>query len=195
MGAEGVRPCWSGYIGSDNVDADAARVVAAGGSLKRAPEDIQNVGRFAVAADPGGAVFLLFKPSTTEQPKPVAPMTPGHIGWHELYAGDLDREFAFYSKLFSWTKDRAVDMGPMGTYQTFATGGEPCGGMMKSCVQMPMPMWNYYISVDSVAAAAERARARGAQILNGPMEVPGGAWIVQALDPQGAAFAMVSVQK
>ena len=195
MRAEGVRPCWSGYIGSDNVDADAARVVAAGGSLKRAPEDIPNVGRFAVAADPGGAVFLLFKPSTTEQPKPVAPMTPGHIGWHELYAGDLDREFAFYSKLFSWTKDRAVDMGPMGTYQTFATGGEPCGGMMKSCVQMPMPMWNYYISVDSVAAAAERARARGAQILNGPMEVPGGAWIVQALDPQGAAFAMVSAQK
>jgi predicted enzyme related to lactoylglutathione lyase len=195
MRAAGVRPCWSGYIGSDNVDADVARVVAAAGSVQRAPEDIPNVGRFAVVADPGGAVFLLFKPNTTEEPKPVAPMTPGHIGWHELYAGDLDREFAFYSKLFGWTKDRAVDMGPMGTYQTFATGGEPCGGMMKSCGQMPMPMWNYYIAVHSVAAAGERAGARGAQILNGPMEVPGGAWIVQALDPQGAAFAMVSVQK
>ena len=35
----------------------------------------------------------------------------------------------------------------------------------------------------------------GAQVLNGPMEVPGGAWIVQARDPQGAAFAMVSANK
>src|SRR5262249_39012821 len=51
-----------------------------------------------VVADPGGAVFLLFKPNTEEEPKPVAPMTPGHVGWHELYAGDLDREFAFYSR-------------------------------------------------------------------------------------------------
>ena len=195
MRQQGVPPCWSGYVAADDVDADAGRVAAAGGTIRRPPEDIPNVGRFAVAADPGGAVFLLFRPNTTEEPKPIAPMTPGHIGWHELYAGDLDREFAFYSKLFGWTKDQAIDMGEMGTYQTFATGGVPCGGMMKGCAQMSTPAWNYYIAVESVAKAAERAGARGAQVLNGPMEVPGGAWIVQARDPQGAAFAMVSAQK
>jgi uncharacterized protein len=195
LSAAGARPCWSGYVASDDVDADAARVVTAGGAIKRPPQDIPNVGRFAVAADPGGAVFLLFKPNGTEEQKPAAPMTPGHIGWHELYAGDLEREFAFYSRLFGWSKDRAIDMGPMGTYQTFATGDEPCGGMMKGCGQMPTPMWNYYIAVDSATKAADRAQKHGAQILNGPMEVPGGAWIVQARDPQGAAFAMVSAQK
>jgi uncharacterized protein len=193
--AEGVRPCWSGYIASDDVDADAARVLTAGGAIRRAPQDIPNVGRFAVAADPGGAVFLLFKPNTTDEPKPVAPMTPGHIGWHELYAGDLDREFAFYARLFGWTKDRAIDMGAMGTYQTFATGGEPCGGMMKGCAQVPAPVWNYYIAVESATKAADRAQAHGAQLLHGPAEVPGGAWIVQARDPQGAGFAVVSPQK
>lgn len=125
--AEGVKPCWSGYIATDDVDADVARVAAAGGTIRRLPEDIPNVGRFAVAADPGGAVFLLFKPNGTEEPKSVAPMTPGHIGWHELYAGDLEREFAFYSRLFGWKKDCAIDMGAMGTYQTFGTGGEACG--------------------------------------------------------------------
>jgi len=46
-----------------------------------------------------------------------------------------------------------------------------------------------------VAAAADRALARGAKLLHGPAEVPGGAWIVQARDPQGAAFALVSAQK
>jgi predicted enzyme related to lactoylglutathione lyase len=57
--AEGVKPCWSGYIATDDVDADVARVAAAGGTIRRLPEDIPNVGRFAVAADPEGAVFLL----------------------------------------------------------------------------------------------------------------------------------------
>src|SRR5262249_5165475 len=86
--ADGARPCWSGYVASDDVDADAVRVAAAGGAIRRPPEDIPSVGRYAVATDPGGAVFLLFKPNTQDEPKPVAPMTPGHIGWHELYAGD-----------------------------------------------------------------------------------------------------------
>jgi predicted enzyme related to lactoylglutathione lyase len=83
-------------------------------------------------------------------------------------------------------------MGAMGTYQTFATGGLPCGGMMKACAQVPAPAWNYYIAVESAAKAADRAQARGAQVMHGPAEVPGGAWIVQARDPQGAPFAMVS---
>jgi predicted enzyme related to lactoylglutathione lyase len=51
-------------------------------------------------------------------------------------AGDLEREFAFNSGRFGWTKDRAHDMAPMGTYQTFATGGVPCGGTMKTCAQV-----------------------------------------------------------
>jgi uncharacterized protein len=196
MRAEGMPPCWSGYVSTDDVDAEAERVKAAGGAVAREPTDIPDVGRFAVVSDPGGAVFLLFKPDTTEQPKQVAPMTPGHIGWHELVAGDLEREFKFYSGLFGWTKDGAHDMGAMGTYQIFATDGAPCGGMMQACAQMPRPpSWTYYISVDSAAAAAERATARGGQILNGPMEVPGGAWIVQVRDPQGAHFAMISGHK
>jgi uncharacterized protein len=192
MCQQGVPPCWSGYVAADDVDTDVGRVEAAGGAIRRGPADIPNVGRFAVVTDPGGAVFLLFKPNTQEEPKPVAPMTPGHIGWHELLAGDPEREFSFYARLFGWTKDRALDMGPMGTYQTFATGGAPCGGIMKVCAQAPHPSWSYYIAVDNVAEAAERATARGGQVLNGPMEVPGGAWIVQARDPQGAHFAMLS---
>jgi uncharacterized protein len=192
--AERATPCWSGYVATTDVDADAARVEAGGGAIKRAPQDIPNVGRFAVATDPGGAVFLLFKPNTEEEPKAIAPMTVGHVGWHELLVGDLDREFAFYSRLFGWTKDRAIDMGEMGTYQTFATGGAPCGGMVKGCAQV-RPSWQYYFAVDDVAKAADRARTRGAEILHGPAEVPGGAWIVQARDPQGAPFAMVSAPR
>ena len=195
MRVAGAKPCWSGYVAVDDVDGDAARVAAAGGAIRRDPEDIPGVGRFAVVSDPGGAAFLLFKPNGEGEGTMVAPMTPGHIGWHELYADNLDREFAFYSGLFGWTKDRAIAMGAMGTYQTFATGGAPCGGMMNGCAQIPSPHWTYYIAVDSVAAVAARTTERGGQVLQGPHEVPGGAWIVQARDPQGAAFAMISASR
>ncbi len=33
-------------------------------------------------------------------------------------------------------------------------------------------------------------KAGGGQVLNGPMEIPGGDRIAQCLDPQGAAFAL-----
>src|SRR5215471_21415181 len=38
--AEGVPPCWSGYISVDDVDADARGVQAAGGAIKSPPTDI-----------------------------------------------------------------------------------------------------------------------------------------------------------
>ena len=123
MRAEGVPPCWSGYVSTD--DVDARRVEAAGAAIRCPPTASRMSDASPVLSVPGGAVFLLFKPKTTEEPKPVAPMTPGHIGWHELMAGDPEREFAFNSGLFGWTKDRAHDMAPMGTYQTFATAACP----------------------------------------------------------------------
>lgn len=36
---------------------------------------------------------------------------------------------------------------------------------------------------------------RGAKVLNGPMEVPGGQRVVQLADPQGAVFALVTPPK
>lgn len=57
---------------------------------------------------------------------------------------------------------------------------------------MPQPAWLFYFVVDSVDTAAERIRSAGGQVINGPMPVPDGSWIVHGLDPQGAMFALVS---
>lgn len=191
----GARPAWMGYVGVDDVDAYSARVTAAGGAILRVPEDIPGIGRFAVAADPHGAAFILFRGSSDQAPTPVAQGTPGHIGWHELHAGDGERAFAFYSGLFGWTKAEAVDMGPMGVYQTFATGGDAVGGIMTKRPEVPHPFWLYYFNVDAIDAAMARVKDKGGQIVNGPMEVPGGSWIVQGLDPQGAMFALVAPKR
>lgn len=193
--AAGARPGWSGYVAVDDVDAAAAQVERAGGRIHHAPTDIPNVGRFAMVADPQGAVLALFKGAGEDAPPTVAPGTPGHIGWRELYAGDWEKAFAFYSGLFGWTKGDAMDMGEMGTYQMFAVGGETIGGMMTKPDEVPAPFWLYYFNVDAIDAAASRVTERGGKVLMGPQDVPGEMWIVQGLDPQGAMFALLAPKR
>jgi hypothetical protein len=192
--AAGARPGWSGYVGVADVDESAKAVKALGGAIHKAPEDIPGVGRFSVVADPGGATFVLFQ-SFHDVPATAPAGTPGHFGWHELYAGDLDRDFAFYSKLFGWTKAGTHDMGEMGPYLMFAAGKDPIGGMMKKPKEVPHPFWLYYINVASIDEAIAKTKAAGGQIILGPVEVPGGSWIAQATDPQGAMFAMVAAKR
>ncbi|MEJ0049435.1 MAG: VOC family protein [Rhodospirillales bacterium] len=187
----GAQPGWLGYVGVDDVDAGAAKVTEAGGAVHRAPDDIPGVGRFAVVADPQGAVFILFKNAGEGQGSLPSPSTPGHIGWHELHATDRESAFAFYANQYGWTKSEAHDMGPMGIYQLFATGDAPVGGMVTRMPGMPGPFWLYYFTVDAIDAAVERVTSSGGRVLNGPHQVPGGVWIAQCSDPQGAMFAMV----
>ncbi|MEY2687905.1 MAG: hypothetical protein RL375_2103 [Pseudomonadota bacterium] len=192
----GARPGWLGYVAVDDVDAKAAELQQAGGALHKPPEDIPGVGRFAVVADPGGATFCLFTGLSAEAPPSPPAGTPGMMGWHELQAGDLAREWDFYSTLFGWTQDTAMDMGALGIYQMFKTGGaDAAGGMMTRLAEVPHPFWLYYVNVDAIDAAVARIDAAGGRVIGGPMEVPGGSWIVNALDPQGAVFALVAPRR
>jgi predicted enzyme related to lactoylglutathione lyase len=114
----------------------------------------------------------------------------GHTGWHELHTTDWQKAFDFYSEMFGWGKGDSVDMGPMGTYQLFTLNGAAIGGMMNSPLATSTSFWLYYFNVDDIDAAATRVAANGGKILHGPQQVPGGGWIIQAADPQGAAFAL-----
>ncbi len=186
-----MRPCWLGYIASPDVDEDARRIAAAGGRVLKEPTDIPGVGRFAVVADLHGAVFQIMRGITEQEFTPVPEWTPGHVGWHELSAGDGPAAWQWYSKLFGWTEQDVMDMGPNGVYRIFATGRGACGGMLTKMPDLPVPMWLFYFCVKDVDAAIERAKTGGGTLLMGPHEVPGGAWIATFVDPQGAAFAVV----
>jgi predicted enzyme related to lactoylglutathione lyase len=191
IAGSGMPPQWSGYIAVEDVDAMAARVLGAGGKVLRPAGDIPGVGRFAVMADPQGASFILFK-GQGEPPAPLAAGTPGTVGWHELSTLTMPKAFEFYAALFGWTKGEAMDMGPMGTYQLFEIDGVPCGGMMNKPEQQPAPAWLYYFNVPEIHAAVDRIKAGGGQVVHGPAQVPGGSWIVNAVDPQGGMFAVVA---
>jgi len=189
--AMGAPPSWTGYVAVDDVDAGAQQVKRLGGRVHVEPRDIPTVGRFAVVADPQGAAFALFKSANPAQDQPSDAMAPGRVGWHELCAADWEAALPFYTELFGWERSEGIPMGEMGTYQLFSVGGQTIGGMFTKPPAMPVPLWLYYFAVGDFDAATGRVTAAGGRVLNGPMEVPGGAWIVQATDPQGAMFALV----
>ncbi len=191
----GFNPGWLGYVGVDDVDAAAERIERLGGTVQVPPKDIPNVSRVSVAVDPQTATIALFKwhdgGQEGGQAQPAEQDALGRVGWHELLAADWEKAWPFYGELFGWQK-AAADVGAMGTYQQFSAGGQTIGGMFTKPAVVPVPFWLYYFNVGDIDAAAKRVQAGGGQILNGPIEVPGGGrWIVQCTDPQGAIFALV----
>jgi len=194
--AAGARPGWVGYIWVRDLDAAVAKLETSGGAVRWPASEIPGVGRFAVVADPQGAVFILFRNFGDQQMPTPAPGTPGHIGWHELHANNWESAFEFYANQFGWTKAEALDMGKaMGMYQIFSIDGAQSGGMMNKMGDSPNPFWRFYVNVDEIDAAAARVTNAGGQIMHGPQEVPGGSWIVQARDPQGVTFALVGPRR
>ena len=187
----GGHPAWVGYIHTPDVEAAAEALKKAGGKVHRGPEDIPDVGRFAVVSDPQGAMFQLLQPNGPDQP-PVPAGTPGHIGWHELYTSDWKKAVDFYSGQFGWKKTREFDMGEMGIYALFSMDKDEVGGMMDRPAQIPTPVWQFYFNVKGIDAATKRVSDKGGKVLMGPMEVPGGQWVVQCQDPQGAHFALLA---
>jgi predicted enzyme related to lactoylglutathione lyase len=186
----GATPSWIGYVGVDDVDATADRIKHLGGAVHVPPTEIPNVSRFSVVTDPQMATLALLQWLKTDQAKPAEMGAPGPVGWHELLAADWEKAWAFYGEIFGWQKSLA-DTGKIGTYQPFSADGQTIGGMFTKPPTVPVPFWLYYFKVSDIDAAAKRVKIRSGQVLHGPIEVPGGGWIVQCADPQGAVFALV----
>ncbi len=192
--ASGFRPSWLGYVGVSDVDSAAERIKALGGAVHVPPREIPALSRFAIGVDPQMATIAVFKwldPGRDRAPEPDA---PGRIGWHELFAADWEKAWAFYADLFGWRKTD-TDVGPIGTYQLFSAGGTTIGGILTKPANVPIPFWLYYFNIGDIDDAMMRVRAASGRILAGPIEVPGDRWIVQCTDPQGAIFALVGKRR
>jgi predicted enzyme related to lactoylglutathione lyase len=191
----GAPPHWLAYVGTPSVDDTLEAATKRGAEVLAGPMDIPTVGRMAVLRDPQQAVFAVYTPGS--EPGPEQPYEPGDVSWHELATTDLDAAWDFYGSLFGWKKTESFDMGPGGAYQLYARpGGANLGGIYRKPAEMPAPPhWLLYVRVADVKEGAQRIKSSGGQVLNGPMEVPGGDWIVAGADPQGAAFALHHVKK
>jgi predicted enzyme related to lactoylglutathione lyase len=185
-------PFWSMYIAVPKLEETEAQIKKLGGRELSGVIEVPSVGRMRMMTDPQGAAFYIIEPDSRSEGRPEGPPEIGEGSWHELMTTDVPAAMSFYQQVFGWQPSEAMDMGAMGTYQMFNRPHGMIGGMMKKPPEMANvpPHWGIYFLVPDINAATDRVKANGGKILNGPMEVPGGDWVVTAMDPQGAAFSL-----
>jgi len=119
--------------------------------------------------------------------------TPGTFSWTDLTTTDQDAAKTFYGSLFGW---EAEDM-PMGDgvfYSMQRVDGKDVAAIspqpqMQRDAGVP-PMWNSYITVENVDAAADRAKELGATLHAPPFDVMEAGRMAVIQDPQGAFFML-----
>jgi uncharacterized protein len=184
----GATPRWMGYVAVHDVQSTSERIRKSGGRVYVPPVDT-NIGRISVVADPYTAAFGIADRLQVTPQQASEGGKPGRIGWHDLFAADLNKEAAFYSEVFGWeingTKHHSTN-----DYISFAASDQVFAGAMDKGPVEPDPFWLFYINVEDIDAAAERVSKGGGLISQNEKELPGGFWTAHCSDPQGAAFGL-----
>ena len=187
-GAKAIPAHWNVYFTSRDADATAKKVEGLGGKVLMKPENIPNVGRFAVLADPQGASFSVLAPAD-ERPEREGMPGAGEFCWVELLTDDPSAALRFYKEVFGWTS-KELKLDGMPTYNELSReGGKGAGGIMKK--PMPGPdAWLTYVAVDDVDATAKRAGTLKGKVIAPPSDIPNIGRFAVLADPTGAVFAI-----
>lgn len=180
---------WMPYVESADVERMVAAARALGARVYVPPSEI-GAGRFAVLADPHGAVFTVFAPAAP--PSAAERGREGSVVWHELVTHDAPAAMRFYEKLFGWERTGAVDLGTKGVYQTYGDDtGSYCAIHDRSRSSAMPPQWLIHLRVRDL----ERAMACVTQLggaLQQRTRTPDGCDVAECTDPQGARFALTT---
>lgn len=174
---------WLPYVAVEDVDATVGKGMAHGGMPLLPPEETPDGGRFAVLADPGGAVFAVLSGAS-----PPASTGVHALAWDELLTDD-DAVRGFYAKVLGYAVGVA-DMGPLGAGWALKAGGEPRASILASPLATP-PFWLAYVSVADVDATLEKVTAQGGRVVLGTVEIEGVGRIAVVEDPTGAVLGLL----
>jgi uncharacterized protein len=180
---ESQPPAWLSYVTFEDTDATAERARELGATLISEPFEVLEAGRMAVLQDPAGAVFAIWQPRATIGAELVN--DAGAFGLNQLNSSDPQAARSFYAELFGWAFSDVSAGGQ--AYWGIENGGRLNGGMMPA--DGPSTWLVYFTSAD-IDASVARVGELGGRVLVGPVPVPGGR-IAAAVDPQGAAFALL----
>lgn len=100
--------CWTVHLATDDCDATAKAVTAAGGTVTEEPHDVGDLGRAALATDPTGAVFGLWQGRTFPGCRLVN--EPDTLVRNDLVTPDPQPARDFYTTVFEFTLDGNPDL-------------------------------------------------------------------------------------
>jgi uncharacterized protein len=94
---------------------------------------------------------------------------------------------SFYSSLFDWKVDANNPMN----YGMVAAGEGGIGGGV-GATQDGTQLVTFYVQVDDLKGALDKAEGLGGKTVMPPMDVPGGPSIAQFSDPEGNVIGLVT---
>jgi uncharacterized protein len=180
---------WGVYLAVDDVDAVAARVADAGGTVEAEPFDVMDLGRMAAIKDPTGARVNLWQAGATIGT--IRANEPGTPTWNELVTPDLPTATAFYRDVLGveW-EEMAMEGGT--PYTCLVVEGRQVAGAMPPAMEGVPPHWNVYFNVEDVDATVDRAVGLGGRAVAPPFDVPGVGRLAVLADPQGGMFNVMA---
>jgi len=186
----GVKPGWIGYVGVDDVDAAAGHVRQLGGVVHVPPTDIP------ISAALQWSAIRNWQRSCWSSGYGRAATNPRNTRHRAISTGTncsppTGKRRSLSTASFLAGKMRAPTSMLRARIGCFRPTGKPSAACSPSLRHSPAPFWLYYFNVDDIDAAAKRVKASGGDILNGPMKVLEGNWIVECTDPQSVMFALV----
>jgi predicted enzyme related to lactoylglutathione lyase len=194
MNAGGARPGWLIYFGVDDVDASLVKAQALGASVHMPATTMEGVGRMAMLADPQGASFYLMRGHMEGDSDVFSGMTPGGCCWNELSTSDVPAAVRFYGSLLGYGTDNFMPMGGDAKYVFIEIEGQAIGAIGPCQARAPTAWLPYFRVAGTIDAAKDAVEANAGKMAMGPMEVPGGDWIIIASDPAGAAVGFVGAK-
>lgn len=188
---------WSVYLATPDAGALARRITESGGQVINAPLSVGPAGSYAVAADPGGAVFGLWQGG--ERTGFEKHGEPGSYCWTEVYTRDKERVDAFYEGVFGFQGTDLPGIVSEDFRMWSPEGTEPgentaVGGRSVIDDSLPAEMPGHflvYFRVEDCDDTARRAAALGGRVRTAPYDIPYGR-IAELTDDQGAAFAVLA---
>jgi uncharacterized protein len=183
---EGIPPVWTTYIASDDVDAAAARVGEAGGTVFTEPFDVFDSGRMTVAQDPTGAVFGIWQAGSHHGAQLAN--EPGSLSWNECRTPDAAAAERFYRAVFEYDV-RQMPMSEGEPYRVLQVGGKGVAGLIQMADSGPY--WATTFNVADTDASCARAEELGGRVLAQPYDIPTIGRYAALQDPVGAAFGVI----
>jgi len=183
---------WSVYLRTEDADATAEKVTAAGGQVVAPPMDVGDAGRMAIFADVGGAVFGVWQNGQHTGAQVHA--EHGAMTWSEVNVPDGPAACAFYGAVFG-TESRKMEGMDYWTQHLNGNDAPEFGVLEMNEEWQGMPAhWMPYFRVSDTDAACAQVDGNGGQVRVKAFDTPHGRLAVVA-DPHGATFMVMGPNK
>ena len=192
--ARGAPSYWSAYFATNDLDGAVGKALSLGGNVLADPFEVPGMGRGAVLADAGGAMFCLWQ-SKSPDAGAFTLFEDHSVGWVELATRNVEAAKAFYGGLLGWHFKPSANAPGDTRYEEYGVGETYYGGLLqmtKDWGDLP-EHWSIYVMVPELGTTLARVEEAGGGITVPAFDAPGVGRIARIEDPTGAGCYLIQM--